>query len=138
MTDQQLQLLDNPEIKRAIITRTETIELFKELDNTQQTELKPVHIFHDNYEGNGVRDTSKEAFNQIIDSLSNKRLKVFRAIQDLGGKATNRQIGLFLMQPINRITPRVNELVKLGALRYGGKTFDNVTKKSVIFWELNR
>ena len=103
----------------------------------QQIQLPQQVIFVD-YQPSGVRDTSIDAFNKIVDSLPLSRLLVFRAIQSIGGKATNSQLRRVLGWEINRITPRVQELRKLGILRYSGKHLDNETKKEVCQWEIAR
>ena len=108
----------------------------QKLETGNQTILKPQHIYLDN-EPVGVRTTSLNAFNSIWDKLGDKQFKVLQAVQEIGGKTTNRQLSMKLFWSINRVTPRVNELVKLGALRYGGHTLDKTTNKSVCYWELN-
>jgi len=107
----------------------------QKLEQGQQVVLKPNQIFLDNYAG-GVRDTSKQAFNDIIDKLPMSRLKVFRAIQENGNKASNHQVSAKLGWGINRVTPRMQELRNIGLVRFAGKSTDKISGKSVCLWEI--
>lgn len=60
-----------------------------------------------------MRDTSLDAYHSIKPELGKKQSDVLRAIRILKS-ATNQEIGNFLGIPINRVTGRTNELVKLG------------------------
>jgi DNA-binding MarR family transcriptional regulator len=46
----------------------------------------------------------------------------------------NREIAENLHLPINTITPRVNELRKMGFVENAGIAFDPVTKRRVMIW----
>lgn len=102
-----------------------------------QLELPKHHVYLDN-EPEGVRNTSREAFFSILDKLPTSQFKVLIAIQNRGGISWDKRIAKDLGWDINRITPRRNELVKMGALRYAGQFTEPETKRKVTLWELAR
>ena len=51
------------------------------------------------------------------------------------GALTNREIGECMGQPINRITGRVNELVKRGDVKVVGSVLDTTTNRAVTLFE---
>lgn len=78
------------------------------------------------------RKTSLDSYSKIKPTLKSRQAQVLKILknQDL----SNRQISEKLKLPINRITPRTNELVKRGLVYCCGKSFDKVTKKTVMVW----
>ena len=56
-----------------------------------------------------VRQTSLEAFNSIKDKLGEKQMEVYKAFEK-GDNLSDQEIADILCWPINRITPRRNEL----------------------------
>lgn len=80
-----------------------------------------------------IQQTSLEAY-WNLDNVSGKRKVVFEAIKELG-EACNLDIAYKLHWPINRITPRTNELVKLGLVVEAKKDITPLTGKRVIFWK---
>ena len=52
------------------------------------------------------------------------------------GRCTNKEISLYMMQPINRITGRVNELVKDGKIIIDGSILDKETNRTVTVFKL--
>ncbi len=82
-----------------------------------------------------VQDTSLEAYHDI-ENLSEKRRKVFEAIKILG-EACNLDIAYYLKWPINRVTPRTNELVKMQWVREAKRDITPKTGKRVIYWKVN-
>lgn len=79
-----------------------------------------------------MRDTSIEAYRDILDSLSSKRSMVLTALIELE-TATDREISAHLMIPINEVTGRRNELEKLGYIIAVKKVTRN--KRSVYLWK---
>jgi len=79
-----------------------------------------------------IQQTSILAY-QELSNLSQKRRLVYEAILNLG-EACNLDIAYFLKRPINTITPRTNELVKLGLVTESKKDFSARTGKKVIYW----
>lgn len=84
-----------------------------------------------------IQQTSFQAFIDLQDSgtLGHKQNAVLSAIYDLG-EATNLDIAYYLKWPINRITPRTNELVKADKVEMAKKDIDKHTGKKVIYWKI--
>lgn len=59
-----------------------------------------------------MSNTSKEAYSNILLTLSEKRANVLNALDELG-VANNDEISIQLGWPINRVTGRITELRKL-------------------------
>lgn len=66
-----------------------------------------------------MRQTSLEAYRSITNSLGHKQRMVMGCII-LNGPQTNEEVSKYLHWPINTVTPRVGELVKIGLLKRGG------------------
>ena len=64
------------------------------------------------------RETSLEAYRELLDSgqMNRKEKLIYRAIIDMGGKATNINIASYLRLPINQITGRVRSLYLKGLI----------------------
>ena len=78
------------------------------------------------------RKTSSDAFQKIKPTLQARQDQVFKILKKIN--LSNRQISELLELPINRITPRTNELVKRGMVYCCGRTYDKVTGKTVMVW----
>lgn len=81
-----------------------------------------------------VRKTSLDAYRQL-EGLSVKRKKVFETIKELG-MACNLDIAYKLQWPINRVTPRTNELVKMKMVTEAKRDVTSRTGRKVIFWKV--
>ncbi len=81
-----------------------------------------------------VRETSLDAYHQL-EGLSAKRKRVFEAIKELG-EACNLDIAYKLQWPINRVTPRTNELVKMRIVTEAKRDITPRTGKRVIYWKI--
>lgn len=81
---------------------------------------------------NKVRNTSVQAYHSIED-LSHRQNEVFRALEIMQ-KASNLDISNYLKMPINSITPRMNELVQMGAVVESHRDIHPITGKRVIYW----
>lgn len=81
-----------------------------------------------------AQQTSIDAFYEI-DNLSERRKVVYDAIKELG-EACNLDVAYKIRIPINRITPRTNELVKLGLVIESKRAITPRTGKRVIFWKV--
>lgn len=79
--------------------------------------------------------TSIDAYNNIKPELKGRRKVVYDEIEKLGN-ATNTEIATSLGVPINQITGRTNELVKMGLVAEGGKRMCRITGKNCIYWEI--
>lgn len=83
-------------------------------------------------------DTQLKAWDDIQHGLSDRRAAVLRHIRRSGPNgATMPELSSSMNVPINRVTGRVNELVRMGLLRDGGRRRVNPSSgKLNIVWEL--
>lgn len=85
----------------------------------------------------GVTDTSAQVyFGEVLPRLGDKQKRVIKALQKSKRPVCNQEIAEYLGQPINTVTPRMNELVKLGMVRMAGKAVYPKTNRRVIYWGL--
>jgi len=84
-------------------------------------------------ESPAVQETSLDAYKGIAAELGPKRQKVLNGFNELGS-ATNREVSYLLNMPINTVTPRTNELVKMGILTMMGKRVCKQGGKMSIIW----
>lgn len=83
-----------------------------------------------------VQETSIEAYHDLK-NLNGKQKEVYNAIKKLG-EACNLDVAYELRIPINRITPRTNELVRLGFVEESRRDITPRTGRRVIFWRTVR
>jgi len=84
-----------------------------------------------------VRQTSIEAYSRIKKELGKRQQEVYDGF--LGnGTCTNLELSRLLGIPINQITPRTNELVKLGFVVEVEKRQCSVSGKKAISWRVKR
>ena len=84
-----------------------------------------------------VRQTSIEAYSRIKKELCKRQQEVYDGF--LGnGTCTNLELSRLLGIPINQITPRTNELVKLGFVVEVEKRQCSVSGKKAISWRVKR
>lgn len=86
--------------------------------------------------GTMIQSTSLEAYNDIRDSLGERQKLVYNTIKSAKRPVCNQEIADYLRKPINTITPRVNELVKLELVIEAGREIYPPTNRRVIFWKL--
>lgn len=79
------------------------------------------------------RQTSRDAFRSLPD-INGKQREVFVAIKEMGS-ACNIDIADHLGLPINRVTPRTNELVKMGKVKEGFRAICPKTNRKAIYWK---
>lgn len=82
-----------------------------------------------------IQQTSFQAFLDLKDSgsIGFKQQQVLSVLEEFG-PACNYQIAQALDWAVNRVTPRTNELVKLGKVVFYKKDI-GPTGKRVIFWK---
>jgi hypothetical protein len=80
-----------------------------------------------------VRETSIEAYRSIEGKLGEKQKKVYEGFVKYGPK-TNLELSKLLKMPINTVTPRTNELVKLELLREWCRRKCEITGRRSIVW----
>lgn len=83
------------------------------------------------------RNTAVESYYSIIDKLPDKRKIVYEALLEIQ-PACNLDVSEHLNLPINRITPRMNELVNLEVVVESHRGLCARTGKRVIYWKVNR
>lgn len=85
-------------------------------------------------------DTSLEAWFKVKSELNNRQNAVLDAIQHIiytkNTCPTNLEISHYMRIPINCITPRTNELRKLGRLFLNGKRFCKITGNLARTWRV--
>ena len=82
-----------------------------------------------------VRDTSLETYyKEVKPHLNVKQQTIYIALQMSKRPVCNQELADYLQQPINTVTPRVNELVKLGKVVMAFKDIFPQTNRRVIYW----
>lgn len=81
-----------------------------------------------------MRHTSIKAYYEILPKIGSRQRQVLEALSS--GPKTNRQISKMTGLEINAVTPRTNELVKLGLVSSRGVIVDPESNKSVTVWSL--
>jgi len=96
--------------------------------------------FNKMFEVNGVKITSQLS---LLDTAKEGKIgKRQQQVLDLFHNCTNidlfnnREISVMLKLPINSVTPRVQELRKMGKLVEYKKMKDNITNRLSIYWML--
>jgi hypothetical protein len=84
-----------------------------------------------------MNDTSLTTYeNEIRPHLGEKQAQVRRLLLAYPEGMTNSEIGKLLAWTPNRVTPRVFELRKLGAVKDAGKRTCRVTGRTAHVWKL--
>ena len=84
-----------------------------------------------------IRPTSLLAYIGILETLGDRQRIVYRTIRKLK-YCNNNMIANELGLPINTITPRVNELRKIGMVMFHKKDICPFTNKLTIFWRVRK
>ncbi len=79
-----------------------------------------------------MQTTSKQAYASIVPSLGFKQQVILNALKSLG-PSTHKEIAHYLGLEINKVTPRVGELVKLGLVEDRGKK-EQDGRKALVWW----
>lgn len=82
-----------------------------------------------------MRITSILAYESLKKSLTTKQKIVLDCL--IQSAKTNKQISQTLKKPINEITPRVGELVKIGCVVDLGRIRDSSTGRLCTLWGVN-
>jgi predicted transcriptional regulator len=81
-----------------------------------------------------VRDTSLIAYAEVLQNLGERQLEVYKVLHELK-EANNTMISQQMNLSINNITPRINEMRKLGIVRQSKKEICPITSRLTIFWK---
>lgn len=84
-----------------------------------------------------VRDTSVAAYKEIKPDVGEKQALILGTIGRAKRPVNNQEIAKFLKKPINTVTPRTNELVKLGRVELAFKEVYPATNRKVCYWKIN-
>lgn len=87
-----------------------------------------------------MQQTSLYAYAQLIWEpleLADRQKKVYAVIRNYDA-ITDRQISMILNWPINTVTPRRGELVKLGVIQKCGCTLNEKTHRPELLWGVLR
>jgi predicted transcriptional regulator len=83
------------------------------------------------------QETSLRTFmSEVIPTLSERHQEVLMAFQN--DDFTNKELSVHLGWDINRVTPRVNELVKMGIIAERERRQCHHTGRTAIVWGINR
>lgn len=82
-----------------------------------------------------MRSTSLDTYQQIKLELGDRQKMVLETIRILGCP-TNLELSKYLNIPINQITPRTNELVKLGIVTECEKRECSISHRTVYSWRI--
>lgn len=86
---------------------------------------------------NHIQETSREAYyKDAIPKLRARQKAVYDALAEYG-PCTNLEVAYLLHRAINTITPRMNELVKLGVVKEIGRRPCRHSGRSAITWGIN-
>ena len=83
---------------------------------------------------NPVKATSLLAYAEILENLGERQLEVLKAIDKIE-PCSDLDLVDYLKKPINTITPRRNELVKMGLVVEAKVDISKQTHRSVTFWK---
>lgn len=85
-----------------------------------------------------IQETSKTVyFNEIKPNLGERQKAIYNALNGYQG-LTNTELASLINWPINTVTPRVNELVKLGLVEEVEKRKCRATGRRAIAWGVKR
>lgn len=82
-----------------------------------------------------IDNTSLEAFNKIKKDLPECRLQVYKTLKKME-YATNSMIAGDLNWTINRVTPRTNELKKMGLINVSHSSWCPITRSKANYLTL--
>jgi hypothetical protein len=81
-----------------------------------------------------IQATSQEAYSKIIPKLPQCQYEVWFYLRNRPEGLTNAELAYYLNWPINRITPRILELRKLGYVKHYGKRQCKITGSMANTW----
>jgi DNA-binding MarR family transcriptional regulator len=82
-----------------------------------------------------IQNTSIDAYRfDVLPRLGERQQRVLRALKSSSKPRCNQELADHLDQPINTITPRVNELVEKGLVKEAYRDIYTKTNRRVIFW----
>ena len=85
-----------------------------------------------------VRETSKQAYKELLDELGERQRLVLAVIQKYPGMTDRELTRLLNVSDPNFVRPRRNELVKMGWVVEGDKKVCSISRKKVLTWSLEK
>ena len=82
---------------------------------------------------NNIRETSTDSYNIIKHTIGKRQKVVLLAFLEHGA-VTNLEISTWKQIPINQVTPRTNELVKMGYMTESEKRECSISGRNVFTW----
>lgn len=83
-----------------------------------------------------IQDTSYNVYTkEVKPSLGHRQQEVLLAISMAKRPINNQELANYLHKPINVITPRTNELVKLGKVEEAFRAIYPITNRRTIYWK---
>ena len=82
-----------------------------------------------------IQPTSLDAYQNL--KIGNRQRIVFDAFQEIMEPCTNLEISTWYHIPINQVTPRTNELVKMGYIVESHKRKCSVSGRVAIAWQIS-
>lgn len=84
-----------------------------------------------------IQNTSIDAYRfDVLPRLGERQQIVLRALRTSSKPRCNQELADYLDQPINTVTPRVNELVEKGLVEEAYRDIYQKTNRRVIFWKV--
>ena len=83
-----------------------------------------------------IRDTSMMAWRDLTTTqkLGDRQQSVLNALQSVDNPITAKQVAKLLGWEINRVSGRITELLKLGAIEDAGVVFNESTRRPEHVW----
>lgn len=89
-----------------------------------------------------VQQTSLFAFHDVKHNLSDRQRHVYTGMRAMNRDFSDKELAEFLEMPINQITPRRGELVKMGIVRSAGRRLCRAKYSSPVrpvqVWEVGK
>ena len=84
-----------------------------------------------------IQSTSLDAYQfDVMPKLGERQRKVLDALKISSRPRCNQELADYLKQPINTITPRINELVEKKLVEEAYRDIYPKTNRRVIFWKV--
>lgn len=78
-----------------------------------------------------MQDTSLNAYHTIVLPQIGTRQRAVFAVLKANGSLTNSEVAKLMCLEINQVTPRMNELVKLGLVKEAGKRLCTAKRSNI-------
>lgn len=83
-----------------------------------------------------IRETSLEAYMDLLPQLGERQQKVLDGFKKYGSHTDLEMVKLLVLNDANVLRPRRRELVKKGFIEEDGKKVCDISGKRVILWKI--